>query len=98
MQRFRLNLWINSTFGTHQYGTIAFPRKKFLKLKKYLNFFSSPNVSPKPTIQSRSNSIYRVLLQVSLIRIFVFDLALKLRVVHIRKKIKFLSQRWLQLI
>ena len=53
-----------------------------------LNFFSSPNAGLKPSLQSRSNSIYRILLQIFLARIFVFNLPLKLRVVHIRKNYK----------
>ena len=61
--------------------------EKSLKLEKQFNFLSvaSPNVAPKPTGQSRSNSISRVPLQISLSRFFVFDLLSKLRVVHIRK-------------
>ena len=47
--------------------------------------FSSFNVGPKPTHQSRSNSIYRILLQIFLAIIFVFNLPLKLSVVHTRK-------------
>ena len=48
----------------------------------------TPNVAPKPTHQSRSDSISRALLQISLALIFVFNLPLKLRVVYIRKKFK----------
>ena len=51
-------------------------------------FFPSPNVGPEPTHQSRSNSIYRILLQIFLAIIFVFDLPLKLRGVHIGKNYK----------
>ena len=58
-------------------------------MEKYiLNFFPSPNAGPKPTHQSRSNSIYRILLQIFLAIIFVFYLPLKLKVVHIRKNCK----------
>ena len=58
--------------------------------KIFFIFFVSPNVGPKPTDQSRTNSIYIVLLQISLIPIFLFDVSSKLRVVHIRKKFKIL--------
>ena len=61
-----------------------FPEKS-LKLEKKFNFFPSPNVGPKPTHQSRSNSIYGIPLQILIAIIFVLDLPLKLRVVHIRK-------------
>ena len=54
-----------------------FPEKS-LKLEKYF-----PNVAPKLTDQSCSNSPYRVLLQIFLAHAFAFDLPLKLRVVHI---------------
>ena len=53
--------------------------------KNIFKKFSSPNVGPKPTNQSRSNSTCRILLQISLAHIYVFDLPLKLRVIHIRK-------------
>ena len=69
--------------------------EKSLKLVKYIfNFFPSPNLGPKPSHQSLSNSIYRGLLQIFLAIISVFDLPLKLRVVHIRKnyKISFYSK------
>ena len=56
--------------------------------KIYFKFFPSPNSGPKPTHQSRWNSICRVLLQISLSITFVFDLPFKLRVVHVRKKCK----------
>ena len=49
-------------------------------------FYPSPNVAPKPTGRSRSHSIPRVPLQISLATFFVLDLPPKLRVVHIRKK------------
>ena len=56
--------------------------------KIFFNFFSSPNAGLKPSLQSRSNSIYRILLQIFLAIIFVFDLPLKLRIVHIGKNYK----------
>ena len=77
----------------------AFPEKIPEIRKIVFNFQSvaSPNVVPKPTDQSRSHSISRVPLQISLARFFVFDLPPKLRVVLIRKKLKFsFSQKWLQ--
>ena len=48
----------------------------------------SLNVEPKPIDRSHSNSISGVLLKISPVGVFVFDLPLKLRVVHI-KKLKF---------
>ena len=75
----------------------AFPEKIPETRKIVLIFCPSPNVSPKPTGQSRSHSISRVPLQISVARFFVFDLPSKLRIVHIRKNIKFsFSQKWLQ--
>ena len=69
----------------------AFPEKKSLKLEKlFLIFNPSPNVAPKPTGRSRSHSIPRVPLRISLAHFFVFDLLSKLTVVHIRKKLKIL--------
>ena len=55
-----------------------------------------PAKIPKPTHQSRSNSIYTILLQIFLAIIFVFDLPLKLRVVHMRKKLILFFSKWLQ--
>ena len=75
----------------------AFPEKIPETGKILLNFLSSSNVGPELTHQCHSNPIYRALLQISLARIFVFDLPLKLRVVHIRKHLKFIfSQKWLE--
>ena len=76
----------------------AFPRK-IPQTRKivFLIFCPPPNVAPKPTSQSRSHSISRVPLQISIARFFVFDLASKLRVVHRRKNLKFsFSQKCLQ--
>ena len=68
---------------------VNFPRKIPETGKIFLKFFfPSPNAGPKPTHQSRSNSIYRIVLQIFLAIIFVFDLPLKLRVVHIGKNYK----------
>ena len=64
------------------------PGKIPVTAKIFLNFFSSPNAGLKPSLQSRSNSIYRILLQIFLATIFVFYLPLKLRVVHITKNYK----------
>ena len=75
----------------------AFPVKILETRKIVFNFLLSRNVAPKPTDQARSHSTSWVPLQISPARFFVFDLPLKLRVVHIRKKIKFLfSQKSLQ--
>ena len=63
--------------------------EKSLKLEKlFLIFNPSPNVAPKPIGRSRSHSIPRILLQISLTLFYVFDLLSKVRVDHIRKKIK----------
>ena len=48
-----------------------------------------PNVVPKPTERSSSHSISRILLQISQTVFLVFDLPLKLRVLHIRNNKKF---------
>ena len=64
-----------------------FPEKS-LKLEKYILNFFSLLTQVQPTHQSRSNSLYRVLLQIFLDIIFVFGLPLKLRVVHIGKNYK----------
>ena len=48
----------------------------------------SLNVEPKPIDRSRSNSIYKVLLKISRVFFLAFPLPLKLRVVHIRTKLK----------
>ena len=65
----------------------AFPKEIPETKKIVFNFPSvaSPNVASKPTDQSRSNSISRVPLQISLARFF-FDLPLKVRVVYLRNK------------
>ena len=66
--------------------------KKVLTRKIFFNFLSAPNVVPKPADQSCSNSIFRVLLQLSPASPFDFQPSLNikdtlmLRVVHIRNK------------
>ena len=65
----------------------AFAGKIPVTRKIIYNFLSVANVAPKPTGQSRSNSVSKVPLQISLAHFFVFDLPSKLRVVDIRKKI-----------
>ena len=91
-------MWTNSTFETEQYDTIGFSRKNSWNHKKwFLIFCPSSNVAPKQSGQSRSHSISRVPLQISLAHFFVFDLLSKLWVDHIRKNLKFsFSQKWLQ--
>ena len=70
----------------------AFPRKILLTRKIFFNFLSPPNVAHKPTEQSCSNSIFRVLLQLYPTRPIHFGPTLNikgtlmLRVVHIRNK------------
>ena len=61
-----------------------FPGKIPETRKFFLIFCPSPIVAPKPTDQSRSNSVSTVPLQIYLARFFVFDLHSKLRVVHVR--------------
>ena len=63
----------------------AFPGKIPEIVKIFLIFFQSPNIGPKSVDQSRLNSIHRVLSQILLAQVFVFNLPLKLRVVHIKK-------------
>ena len=64
----------------------------FLTRNIFCNFLSAPNVAPKPSDQSCSNSTFRVLLQLSPARPFHFRPtlnikdALILRVVHVRNK------------
>ena len=73
----------------------AFSGKVLLTRKFFFNFLSAPNVAPKPTDQSCSNSIVRLLLQLSPASPFHFRPRLNikgtlmLRVVDIRKKINF---------
>ena len=43
----------------------AFPGKILVTKKTFLIFYPSSNIAPKPTDQSCSNSIFRVLLQLS---------------------------------
>ena len=68
----------------------AFPGKIPETGKIFFKFFPSPNAGPKPTHQSRSKSISRVLSHISRTLFLVFSLPLKLRVVHMRKKLKIL--------
>ena len=79
-------LWVYFTYEPQQYDTIGFSRKKSLRLERYI--FFRLNAGHKPSHQSRSNSMYKVHLQISLALIFIFDLPLKPKVVHIRKNYK----------
>ena len=78
----------------------AFPGKILVTRKIFLNFYPSPNVAPKPTDQSCSNSIFRILLQLSPASPFHFRPSLNikgilmLRVVHIRNKKRTDWQTW----
>ena len=80
-------LWVYCTFVPQQYDTIGFPGKS-LYLEKFLIFYPSPNVALTPTEHSCSNSIYKVLLQLSPTHRFHFQPTLNikgtlmLRVVH----------------
>ena len=66
----------------------AFP-EKILKIEKwFLIFWQSAEIAPKPIDQSCSNSILDSPCKYLLPVVFVFDLSPKLRVVHIRKKLK----------
>ena len=77
----------------------AFP-EKILTRKIFFNILSARNVAPKPSDQSCSNSIFRVLLQLSQASPFHFrpNLNIKgiilLRVVHIRNKKRNDWQTW----
>ena len=70
----------------------ALPEKILVTRIIFFNFLSAPNVAPKPTAQSCSNSIFRAFLQLSPARPFHFRSTLNikdtlmLRVVHIRNK------------
>ena len=70
----------------------AFPGKILLTRKIFFSFLCSPNVAPKPTHQYCSNSIFRVLLQLSPASPFYFRPShnikgsLMLRVVPLRNK------------
>ena len=86
-------LWIYSAFEPQQYDSIGYSRKILQTKEKYfLIFYLSPKLQPKPTDQSCSNSIFRVLLQLSPVRPFHFRPTfnikgtLMLRVFHIRNK------------
>ena len=84
---------------TNNMALSAFPGK-ILTRKLFLNFLSARNVAPKPTDQSCSKSIFRVLLQLSPASPFHFRHnlnikgTLKLRVVHIRNKKRSEWQTW----
>ena len=67
-------------------------------LSIYLSVWTSPIVEPKPIYRSRSNSISRVLLQISLAFFLCFPLPLKLRVVHMRKKLKMIFSKMISTI
>ena len=82
-----LHIW---TLTTWHY--LLFPQK-FLSLEQYFLIFSlSHNVAPKPTDQSCSTSIFRIVLQLSPASPFHYRPSLNikdtlmLRVVHIRNK------------
>ena len=68
----------------------TFPGKILETRKIVFNFQSVASVAPKPTGRSRSHSIPRVPLQIYLAQFFRFWSTPKLRVVHIRKKLKIL--------
>ena len=71
----------------------AFPGKIHVTRKIFFNFLIAPNVVPKPTDQPCSNSIFRVLLQLSPASPFYFRPSLNikgslmLRVVQIRNEL-----------
>ena len=56
-----------------KYDTIGFSRKIPETRKIAFNFLSAPNVAPKPTDQSHSNSISRAPLQLSPASFFSFS-------------------------
>ena len=63
-----------------------FPGKILVTRQIFFIFYPSPNVAPKPTDQSCSNSILSVHLEIYPARFFFFDLPLKLRVIYLRNK------------
>ena len=68
----------------------AFSEKIPETRKIVFNFLSSPNLAPKPNDQSRSNSISRVPLQISLAPSFRFRSTLKIKgSSHEKKKFDF---------
>ena len=81
-----------------KFKILNFSKMALMILIKFCGFIvhSKPNImtiSAFPgkiheTDQSLSNSMYGLALQIYLAGIYVFDLPLKLRVVHIRKKFK----------
>ena len=87
-------LWVYCTFKPQQYGTFDFSRKILITRIIFLIFYLQPNVAPKSNDQFCSNSIFRVLLQLSPARPFHFRPTLNikgtlmLRVVHIRNKME----------
>ena len=60
-------LWIYCTFKPQHMALLAFPGKICVARKIFFYFLSiaSPNVAPNPTDQSCSNSIFKILLQLS---------------------------------
>ena len=70
------------------------PEKRIPEIRKIVFnflFIAWPDVASEPTNQSRSRSKYRVPLPISPARFLVFDLPLKLRIVHITKNFHLLK-------
>ena len=70
----------------------AFPEKSTKLEKQFLIFCPSPNIAPKPTYQSCSNSISRVPLQISPAFYFRFRATLKIKGSSHKKKISIFSK------
>ena len=94
LQRFWLNFVGLKVHSKPNNMTLsAFPGKILLTRKIFFNFLSAPNVASKPNDQSSSNSIFRVLLQLSPASPFHIRPTvnikgtLMLRVVHIRNEL-----------
>ena len=82
-------MWINSTFETQQCDTSEFSRKNPWNLKNiFLIFFPPLTQGLNQLINLVQSPYIYILLQIFLAIIFVFDLPLRLRVVHIGKNYK----------
>ena len=86
-------MWLYSTFETHNIRLPIFSGKS-LKLAFFLfSVWKSSNIAPKPTDQSSSNPLSRVLLQIFVGGSFIFDELSQLRIVHLRKNVNFYFQK-----
>ena len=92
--------WFIAPSNLNNMALSAFPAKILVTRIIFLFFYLSPNVAPKPIEQSCSNSIFRVLLQLSPASPFHFRPrlyikgTLMLKVVHTRNKKRTDWQTW----